>query len=286
MKIFTFFVILLITTNLFAQSPEKFSYQAVVRNAANKLVVNQEVSVQLSIIQGSPTGTALYVETQNPTTNANGLLSLEVGTGNVMAGSFEAIDWSNGLHFLKTDIDITGGIDYTISGTNQLLSVPYALYAKRAGDTHWQTSGEDIFYNNGDIGIGTDSPKILNYTASTQVITLQGTATSIEMAGNRQSDGQSLGWLTYFNGPNRIMDIYTTREDNGTSGSLIIRTNNGIGGTSPANMVKQFTLTHEGDVYLNNSSNGVIMKSPNQQCWKMTVDNNGNLVTVEVTCPD
>lgn len=131
-KIIYLFVFIFITISANAQSPEKMTYQAVIRNATNNLVVSSPVGMQISILQGSPTGTAVYVETHTPTTNANGLATLEIGGGSIVSGTFSSIDWSNGPYFIKTETDPTGGTTYTITGTNQLLSVPYALFAKTA----------------------------------------------------------------------------------------------------------------------------------------------------------
>ena len=126
---------LLLTMSVFAQAPEKMSYQAVVRNTTNNLVTNQTVGMQISILQGSATGTAVYVETQTPTSNANGLVSLEIGGGTVVSGNMATINWANGPYFIKTETDPTGGSSYTITGTSQLLSTPYALYAKTSGSS-------------------------------------------------------------------------------------------------------------------------------------------------------
>ncbi|OGS77099.1 MAG: hypothetical protein A3G95_03280 [Flavobacteria bacterium RIFCSPLOWO2_12_FULL_31_7] len=119
----------------FAQAPEKMSYQAVVRNTTNNLVTNQAVGMQISILQGSATGTAVYVETQTPTSNTNGLVSLEIGSGVVVSGNMATINWANGPYFIKTETDPTGGTSYTITGISQLLSTPYALYAKTSGSS-------------------------------------------------------------------------------------------------------------------------------------------------------
>ena len=131
-KIYTVIAGLLLTASVFAQAPEKMSYQAVVRDASNSLTTNQAVGMQISILQTTATGTAVYVETQTPTTNANGLVSLEIGTGTVVSGDFTTIDWANDTYFIKTETDPTGGTTYTITGTTQLMSVPYALHAKTA----------------------------------------------------------------------------------------------------------------------------------------------------------
>jgi uncharacterized protein (TIGR02145 family) len=109
----------------------------VVRNASGVLVINQSVGIRISILQGSSTGAVVYKETYSPTpqTNANGLVSIEIGSGIPVTGTFSSLDWSTGSYFLKTETDPTGGTNYTIVGTSQLLSVPYSLYALTAGSS-------------------------------------------------------------------------------------------------------------------------------------------------------
>jgi hypothetical protein len=124
---------ILISGQVTAQSPEKMSYQAVIRNTGNNLIANKPVGMRISILQGSDNGTPVYVETQTPVTNNNGLVTLEIGTGTT-SGDFSAIDWSTGSYFLKTETDPEGGTNYTITGVSQLLSVPYSLYAIKAGN--------------------------------------------------------------------------------------------------------------------------------------------------------
>jgi hypothetical protein len=168
-KITTIFAVLIMTASVFAQAPEKMSYQAVVRDGSNALVTSTAVGMQISILQGSASGTAVYVETQTPTSNANGLVSIEIGAGTVVSGDFTTIDWANGPYFIKTETDPAGGTSYTITGTSQLLSVPYALYAKSAGsisgvtgititsvsstaDTLYLSNGQTFVTNNGGSG--------------------------------------------------------------------------------------------------------------------------------------
>jgi uncharacterized protein (TIGR02145 family) len=134
-RVFTALVLLLsIITCGFAQAPQKMSYQCVVRNSSGTLVTNQSVGIKISILQGSTSGNVVYQETYNPNpqTNANGLVTVEIGGGVPLSGTFSTIDWASGTYFLKTETDPTGGTNYTISGTSQLLSVPYALHAKTA----------------------------------------------------------------------------------------------------------------------------------------------------------
>ena len=130
-----FAILTIAAVSLFAQAPQKFSYQAVVRNANNQLVASQAVGVRVSILQGGESGTVVYMETQTAVTNANGLITLQIGGGNVLSGNFATIDWSDGPFFFKTETDPAGGTNYSIEGTQQLLSVPYALYAENAGNT-------------------------------------------------------------------------------------------------------------------------------------------------------
>ena len=112
-KLFTFMVAVFLTATLWAQSPEKMSYQAVIRNSSEALVTNTTVGMKISILQGSRRK-AVYVETQSPTTNANGLISIKIGDGTVQSGDFTNIEWANGPYFIKTETDPTGGTNYTI----------------------------------------------------------------------------------------------------------------------------------------------------------------------------
>jgi hypothetical protein len=128
--------ILLIAFSFFShsQAPNKMSYQAVIRDGANTLIVNQSIGMQISILQGNINGAITYQEIQMTSTNGNGLVSIEIGNGNTINGDFSTIDWANGPYFIKTETDPMGGANYTITGTTQLLSVPYALYAATAGN--------------------------------------------------------------------------------------------------------------------------------------------------------
>ncbi|WP_130734126.1 hypothetical protein [Flavobacterium sp. J27] len=173
-KIFTLVTFLFISILGFAQAPQKMSYQAVIRDASDALVTSTTVGIQISILEGSSSGTPVYVETHTPTTNVNGLVSVEIGSGNVVTGNLATVDWSTGNYYIKSETDLNGGTNYTISGTSQLLSVPYALYAGKAdgtladgtvagntpywNGTTWVTNGNNFYNNGGNIGIGTTNP--------------------------------------------------------------------------------------------------------------------------------
>lgn len=121
------------TALLNAQAPGLMNYQAVVRDANNTLVVNAPVGMRVSIVQGTANGPEVYAETHTPQSNANGLVTVAIGGGVVETGSMAAIDWAAGPYFVRTETDPAGGTAYSITGVQQLLSVPYALYAANGG---------------------------------------------------------------------------------------------------------------------------------------------------------
>jgi uncharacterized protein (TIGR02145 family) len=147
-QIITICAAILMTASVFAQAPNKMSYQAVIRNSSNTLVTNTAIGMRISILQTSSSGTAVYVETHTPTTNANGLASIEIGDGTLVNGNFANINWANGPYFIKTETDPSGGNNYTITGTSQLLSVPYSFFSGN-GIVRVSTSGDTLYLGNG-----------------------------------------------------------------------------------------------------------------------------------------
>lgn len=160
-----------------AQAPQKMSYQAEIRDINNVLITNAPIGMKISILQSSPIGTAVYTETQTANTNANGLVSTVIGGGI----GFDTIHWEDGPYYIKTETDPGGGANYTITGTSQLLSVPFALYAANStpgpqgpsglltnGSTtgatpywdgsSWVVNSTNVFNNGGSVGIGTSNP--------------------------------------------------------------------------------------------------------------------------------
>ncbi len=121
---------LIISTTLLAQTPQGISHQAVMRDADNNLIVESPIGLQVSILQGAHDDDAVYVETHQVISNQNGLITYIIGNGDVVDGVFEEINWGDGMYWLETKADPTGGTAYSISGVTQFLSVPYALYAE------------------------------------------------------------------------------------------------------------------------------------------------------------
>jgi hypothetical protein len=201
-KIYSFVAGLFLVTSVFAQAPNKMSYQAVIRDNSNNLVVSTAVGMQVSILQASSTGNAVYVETQNAITNYNGLVSLEIGIGTVVSGTFAGINWANGPYFIKTETDIAGGTNYTISSTSQLLSVPYALFSASGNPGPQGPAGstgpQGPIGTNGAIGpqgpAGPQGPPGNNGATGPQ-----------GPIGNGFSNGTSLNQIMYWNGNSWVL---------------------------------------------------------------------------------
>ena len=169
-KLFTILPALLIIATVWAQSPQKMSYQAVIRTSGNALVTSAPVGMRVSILQGSSAGTEVYKElfNPNPQTNANGLVTIEIGGGIPLIGTFSGIDWSADTYFIKIETDPTGGTNYSITGTSQLLSVPYALHAKTAESISGTVKEKDPVFVAWDksTGIGITASQVSDFQTS------------------------------------------------------------------------------------------------------------------------
>jgi len=185
---------LLINTSIFAQVPQKMSYQAVIRNSNDSLLISTLVGIRISLVQGTPTGTVVFSETQTATTNANGLVSLQIGMGTAVSGSFASIDWAAGPYYVKIETDLSGGTNYTIISSNEILSVPYALFSANgtpgpagpAGETG-ATGTQGI---QGEIGL----------TGPAGATGPVGAIGATGPTGNGFSNGTAVNQLMYWNG--------------------------------------------------------------------------------------
>lgn len=138
-----------ISAATFAQAPQGINYQAVIRDNGGAVLANQAVGMKVSILQGSPSGTAVYEESFSPTTSQFGLVNVVIGQGTVISGDFTTIDWSAGPYYAEVSADETGGTSYSVLGTQQLMSVPYSLYAETAENvTNDQVNDADADPNN------------------------------------------------------------------------------------------------------------------------------------------
>ena len=366
---FALFLLLFFLTDATAQSPDSFKYQAVIRDASSSnILANQQVSLLITLRQNTIDGTIVYEEEFNQSTNTFGLVNLEIGNGNTVLGTFEDIDWGSGPYFIETSIDQTGGNNHVSMGTSQLLSVPYALYAKNAGNTLWKENGNNAYYNNGNVGIGINTPETYMHVSGPNARTLMdanGISSSVghqfrafSITSGQSPEGEfrlyntnkfvfnkgffpnqtelvaidlptgnvGIGTLDpeaymHVSGPNArtLMDangisssvghqfrafsitsgqspegefrLYNTNKFVFNRGFVPNQTevvaidlptgNVGIGTLDPAAKLQ----VEDGDIYIEDINKGVIMKSPNGLCWRMTIDNTGNTVTSQISCP-
>jgi hypothetical protein len=227
-RIFTIVAALMMTASVWAQSPAKISYQAVVRDASNGLVASQSVGMQISILQGSASGTVVYSESHAPSTNINGLVSIEIGGGSVVSGTFSTIDWSDGPYFIKTETDPTGGTSYSITGTSELMSVPYALYAETSGSSMPGPQGPAG--NAGTDGVdGATGPQ--GPAGNAGADGADGETGPQGPAGNGFSDGTAAGQINYWNGT--AWATIPTTPNEGATLQMIGGVPTWIGGTPP-----------------------------------------------------
>lgn len=124
---------IMITASCFAQAPQSMNYQGVARNISGTVIPAQAIKLRFSIHDNTVGGTVVYQETDTTTTNQFGLFTIAIGTGTVVSGTFNTINWSYGAKYLQVEMDAAGGNNFSDMGTTQLLSVPYALYAKTSG---------------------------------------------------------------------------------------------------------------------------------------------------------
>ncbi|MDB4655550.1 DUF1566 domain-containing protein [Flavobacteriales bacterium] len=139
-KILTLLLLVVATVAVNAQAPpEAFNYSAVARDANSNPIANSTIGIQISIKVGSPLGATVYQENHFVNTDDFGLFNLIVGGGSILSGTIADIDWSLDDYYLQVGMDASGGTNFLNMGSTQLLSVPYALYAKSAGSVSGST---------------------------------------------------------------------------------------------------------------------------------------------------
>lgn len=382
---------LAITLSLVAQAPQGINYQTVIRNSSGNVLANTNVSIKINIRSNSASGTIVYAETHTVSTNQFGLVNFAIGQGTVVAGTFVNINWGNGTYFAETLVDPSGGNAYVTVGAQQLMSVPYALYAANSTNSINASNGsswKDSIFNFGtsdnynlvfnrkaafisyppfnkvgtNIGYGT-----LELSAPYPYLDFSDTILSRKDADMRLAYNKNAGgYLTIstfdstvlnkwkwdqfvFNKNGRMGigtnqprvaldvkgDVLSSNSDttnysyiSGNDGALILRRKNdmayidfkstndtsvrisslnnglvfntgqtltsynerlrilsngkiGIGNSNPKS---KLTVTG-GDVNVTDIASGIILKSPNGNCWRVTIDNSGNLIRTSITCP-
>lgn len=380
--IFSMVLFLVITLSLVAQVPQGINYQTVIRNSSGNVMANTNVSIKINIRSTSASGTIVYAETHAVSTNQFGLVNFAIGQGTVVTGTFVNINWGNGTFFAETLVDPAGGSAYVTVGAQQLMSVPYALYASKASNgSSWKdttviinsvafpivlsrngaivssspfTYGTNIddggmelwapypaidfknnfvkdadmriaydsskagyltistydsnlinkwkwdqftFNKNGRMGIGTNQPRVAldvkgdvrtSNSDTTNYSYLGGLDGSLKL--RRKNDSPYIDFIS----DNESTSVRIARINNGlviatqntnTSANERLRIlSNGYIGIGNNNPMSKFTVTG-GDVNITDIASGIILKSPNGNCWRVTIDNSGNLIRTSITCP-
>lgn len=246
---------------VWAQAPNQMSYQATIRNNSGELLANQVIGLRLSILQSSALGGSVYSETHQATSNSNGLVSLIVGGGTPVLGNINTINWNNGPYFIKMEADLNGGSSYSITETNELLAVPYALLSNNTNALNGipissqAPANNSVLIYNGNAWtptIQSGAGESINCIGSNTNFTVRGTG-----SGNYECTDAI--WITNTgyvgvgtNSPSLFHDITIGTEGflvNGTSTTSNIAGRLRIGNTSSTT----YDLQVDGDSYLNGS---------------------------------
>ena len=256
-------IVFLSVLSSFAQAPQSFKYQGAIRNASGEELTNQNVKVRASILTGTVDGTSIYTETHSTTTNDFGLVSLEIGKGTPILGSFESIEWGVNPAFLKIEVDPTGNDNYILMGSSQLLSVPYALYAENAKMcANWFQVTRGIQYR----------PSLTSYCG---------------IGFNKFGDADIYGIGAYDLDPNNKHPkkismygehIYLNDKDGWQLYNVGI-------GVSRFDVPREKLEVSGGNIYVSDNGGALILKSPNGKCWRVSIDDNGEFVKTEIPTP-
>jgi NDP-sugar pyrophosphorylase family protein len=233
MKKILFSLFFLLTfTAVMAQAPQRISYQSIIRDANKVVVASSPVGIKISLLKGTATGPAVYVETHASTTNSNGLVSLEIGAGTALSGTFAGIDWSNGSYLIQTETDPTGGTNYSIPGIAALNSVPYALNALNAANATKLRSPVTIngVAFDGSSNVTIPATGAVPYTGATKAVDLGG----YDLSVNGVTVGRGSGNIATntANGVNALAYNTTGANNTATGLNALADNNTGYGNTA------------------------------------------------------
>ena len=237
-------LILAISISAFCQPPQAFKYQAVIRDGAGEILSNQSIDLRISIINETPGGAVLYHETFSATTNQFGLVSLNIGLGTPVIGSFSSIDWGADSKFIQVEYDDGGG--YVEMGIAELFAVPYSLFSGRSSDGYWQLNNSNVCYENGNVGIGTSNP--LDKLHVADHIRVGEDLTYPTIYGEIKHDGSSNG-LVFNSAGGSWADMHFQTQ--GTTKMFIESAGNvGIGTISPSARLTVKSAGYTGGMYV------------------------------------
>lgn len=153
MKRLVFIVQFFVVFASYAQAPHRINYQGVARDGLGDIITSGSIGLKFKVLQGTPTGTTAYEETNSATPSSSGIFTVAIGGGAPVSGPLSSVNWANGPYFIEVSIDPAGGTSYTSVGTSQLMSVPYALYAEKAGGgaslPTGTLTGQTLYWDNG-----------------------------------------------------------------------------------------------------------------------------------------
>jgi hypothetical protein len=240
------FSLLLLSFSVGAQTPEGINYQAVIRNGGGTLITNTTVAIRVQIRQTSATGTIVYQERHSALTSTYGLVNLVIGAVTVQSGSFATINWSTGSYFVNLAVDFSNGTTYQDFGSQKLMSVPYALYAKNSGNqlNQWRYGNivpATTLGNFGDFYLDVIAGNVYYKNASTSWIltgNIKGSAGPTGATGAQGSTG-----LTGATGPQGIQGPTGAQGPTGLTGAVGPQGIQGpVGAAGPASELNTVTV--------------------------------------------
>lgn len=307
MKFLQCLLIMFIGFFINAQSPEFINYQAVARDNNGDLIKNYSLIVKACIQNDINNPNCIYEEYFDVETNELGLFSLSIGDGNSTIGSFNDIKWGQYYTYLNIQLDLQDGNGFVDMGTTSFNSVPYALYAKESGSNIWAKNSSGISYNDGgNVGIGIENAlRGFHMRGQNSVLRLDRSKYApalflfkyapgtTEWDDSDYESGFGLGVSTelipeyidspyFYIGEDVDKNYSTGWADNGVRFIIKSGGNTCVGCKNPT---AKFQVS-EGDVYVEDINSGIILRSPDGNCWRVQVQNDGNFINSSIECPN
>lgn len=303
MRYFITIIFIFWSIAIFAQVPQAFNYQGVARNLSGDPIPNKNIGLRIAILQTSTSGTEVYTETHQTMTTNLGLFNLSIGKGLPVNGYFEDIEWGSDSYFIQIELDENGGNDYHLIGTSELLSVPYALYA--GNGSLWKNFDQGIIFEDTYLDDSNLSSPLTAELFNNSNDPRAYSRFRVVSGTNETSYGGVLAYFpTNFYNPSfaNFTEVASYKKTNG----LMLRTSADLGVIKflTQHDKERMRITHDGlvgigaidpksklqiangDIYIESMDRGVIMKSPDGQCWRMTVSNSGQPEFNSVSCPN
>jgi hypothetical protein len=285
MKYTLLFASLILTSVIFSQAPAGINYQAVIRNSSGTLVASTNVAIRVQIRQSTATGTVVYQERHSVLTSTQGLVNMVIGNGTPQVGTFNNINWGTGPYFVNLGVDFANGTTYQDFGTQQLMSVPYALYAKTSGNqlNQWRygnTAPASTLGTLGDFYLDVITGNVYYKSAATTWILTGNIKGPVGPTGATGATGsQGPAGATGSLGPQGIQGVAGPTGATGSQGSqgaTGLQGPQGIAGTNGANGQNTLVKTTTEPTGANCATGGVKIE------YGLDANSNGILDAVEI----